>query len=216
MLKTFLSCALAFGVTAGCGQTGDSEKSLQDRALSIIAGSSNRAVLQDVKLIQMAQGNGPQLKIGIEDLGLVSLAFLDTDRNGIETWIVGGGFSIALQDGFIRNTRGFGDDQMATDIAQTRAAVLGQREGQATRIIANIGPEETLVQNRFDCTITKRGARTLKINGKGVPTTLMAEDCTGQSNSFTNLYWIRNATGKVVQSRQWGSARIGPIVLRDN
>ena len=213
-MRTFMSCALALAVTAGCSQQTGGETSIQSRALELIASSGDKPVLQDARILQLAQSGGPQMKFGIEDLEIVSIAFQDTSRDGIQTWIVLGGFSFVEQDGIISNTRGLVDDQMSTDIAQTRAAVLGKRAGSTTRSMTFIGSEDAIVKRTFDCTITKRGARTLTFDGKDLATTLMAEDCSDPADSFTNLYWVRNATGKIVQSRQWGNPEIGAIVLR--
>lgn len=214
MIRTLISCALALGITASCTQTDSSDTSVTEKALATIGVQSNRAQLQDLRFAQQAQAGVPTLKFGIEDLDIVTQAVPDTMRDGIQTWLIAGGMSFSLQDGFLRSTRGLGDDLMAADIAQTRAAVLGLKAGQATRTMAYIGAEDTIEKRSFTCEITVRGPRELTINATKTATTLVAEDCSGLTGTFGNLYWVKTATGKVVQSRQWGSDRIGPIVMR--
>lgn len=213
MIRILISCAMIFSITAGCTQNNDGNTSMAKKALIAFGVQTEQARLQNQRFAQLVKAGAPTMTFGVENTGTVRRAVADTTRAGIQTWLINGG-SFSTQDGFLRSTRGAGDDLMAADIEQTRAMVLGLRAGQATRTMAYVGAEDAIETLSFDCEITKRGAREISINGAKIMTTLMAEDCGGSKGTFGNLYWVMNATGQMVQSRQWGSNLIGPIVMR--
>lgn len=211
-MRSLLIPAL-LGLVAACSPS-QSGESLATRALAV-GQTQTKPVLQTIRYLEQATHDAPRLKGGIESSGIPSLAVLDTERNGVQTWLAEGGQSFALQDGFLRNTRGFGDDLMSSDISQTIAAVLGQRTETVTRHMAFIGPETQLVKREFNCQVDRRGAATVTIDGAGIATTVMSETCRGGDTTFENLYWIRKSDGVIIQSRQWTSEAVGAIVLRD-
>lgn len=198
---------------AACGA---SESPQATYLKKLASGAPETAASMQIQRFAIAgQAGAPQMKFGVEELEIVTIAVMDTKRAGVETWLMNTGEAVAIQDGFLRNTRGFGDDLMSADISQTRAAVLNRRNGTVQRAMTFLGGEQQTVTQSYVCDIDVRGARELTVNTKAVPTTLVAETCRGNGQEFENLYWLRKSNGKMVQSRQWASNKTGPVVMRD-
>lgn len=199
---------------AACSTGADNATSTTERLLSVVQPNSatNR---QSARFAALTTAGAPLIKLGIEDLNLVSLAVLDTQRDGVQTWLTDTGKSVALEDGFLRNTRGLSDDLMSSQIAQTKRAVLARRNATTTRFMSFLGSDMQTATRSYVCDIDVRGPRDLTVNGQLVKTTLIAETCTSTIQNFENLYWLRNSNGKMVQSRQWASDLIGALVMRD-
>tara|TARA_R110002094_G_scaffold2130_3_gene8981 strand:+ start:1197 stop:1856 length:660 start_codon:yes stop_codon:yes gene_type:complete len=212
-MRTAILSAIA-ALLAGCATTDDATRATAERVLDY-AQQTITPTLQESRYIAAEQAGAPLLKFGIEDLEVVTIGVFDTRRDGIETWLTASGPSFAIEDGFLRNTRGLGDDLMSSDVSQIRAAVLGRENGTVERFMTFIGPEEQTVTRSYVCDIEVRGARDLTVNTLVVNTTLVAETCTSTDQNFENLYWLRESNGKMVQSRQWASNKIGPVVMRD-
>lgn len=212
ILPVIAACLAA--CSPGDNQTGNQAGAMAQRMLNV-GQPAIAANMQSARYIALMTAGAPAIKIGIEDLDLVSLAVRDTQRGGVQTWLTDTGKSIALEDGFLRNTRGLGDDLMSSQVAQTKAAVLARRGGIVTRFMAFIGPEMQTVTRSYVCDIDVRGPRDLTVNGQLVKTTLVGETCDSTTQNFENLYWLRTRDGSMVQSRQWAGDLTGPLVMRD-
>jgi len=210
-LRTLLIPALLGLVACSPSETGES---LANRALSV-GQPKTQSILQSIRYLEQKTHDAPRLKGGIESTGSASLAVLDTKRNGVETWLAPGGQSFALRNGVLINTRGLEDDLMSSEVSQTIAAVLGHREQDTARYMSFIGPETQTIQRQFACHVKPQGDATINIDGAGVKTTIMSEKCSDSETEFVNLYWMRKSDNVIVQSRQWASESIGPIVLRE-
>lgn len=212
-MRSLLIPAL-LGLVAACAPQEKSSETLVDRALSF-GKEGSTPVLQSIRFLAQATNDAPRLKGGIESTGIPSLAVLDTTRNGVETWLLEGGLSFALRDGVMQNTRGLKDDLMSADTSQTNAAINALRDTTVQRKMAFIGPETQTIVRTFTCEIENYGEQFATLETGPVPAIVMAETCSDATTTFENLYWLRKTDRRVVQSRQWVSDFIGPIVLRD-
>lgn len=206
--------SVALGAMAACSPAANNGQTLTERAVTLGKPQTTSA-LQSLRYLEQYTHNEPQMKFGVEKTGVASLALLDIERNGIETWLTDNGLSYALEDGFVRNTRGLQDDLMSTDIRETQDAVLKHRTQTVNRYTTHIGPETQTEKRQFVCQVVSRGDQDLTVNEKIVPTIIMTETCDDGDINFENKYWIRKSNNTVVQSRQWISPLVGPVVMRD-
>lgn len=160
------------------------------------------------------KAGAPQMQVGIPKTGKNGTLILETRRDGIETWLSGDGATLILDHGMLRGTRGFGVGLLASDVAQSSALVHGRRKGRASRFHTFLTGTDKAVTRSYVCRIESRGARTVDLSSGTVPARLMAETCRNPEQEFTNLYWVADGDGRIVQSRQWMGDYLGHVSLR--
>lgn len=119
--------------------------------------------------------------------------------------------SLTLRESQVTGTRGYGTDLVsATSSANDPLATLtppGDWPGEVTREYRFAGGPDGRLEV-FTCTLTRAGEAQIELAGTPFAVVGFAEQCTGDSGSFTNLHAADAQTGRVWQSRQW----IGPDV----
>lgn len=135
--------------------------------------------------------------------------------NGVnETWQGDGDMTITLsREGVLRATRGAGRDIFASDIAQTRAALAGQRSGVVERLYVFVEGDLEERRTAYRCEITRAGAERIAIFGQARTLTRVTEACSRTpdgGNGFENRYWI-DASGFAWASEQWAGPSLGHV-----
>jgi len=169
----------------------------------------------DPTYIALTEARAQVMQVGVEAAGTAVLARREALRDGIATFLTPDGASVVTQDGMLRGTRGLGADMLASDIAASRALVLTMQGGTVERIHTFLDGENHAVPRRFGCIIEVQGPRQIAIGLQQLDTILLTENCTNPEQAFVNYYWVLPTASRVVQSRQWGGAFSGMLVMRD-
>lgn len=128
------------------------------------------------------------------------------------TWVSDEGDSLTLRDGIVIATRGLGNDLMGADVAQVYPAIV-RGSGRAQRVHDYLGGEDEIIRSIFQCEMATLRTEVIEIFQRQLRTRVVRETCTGNTGSFTNLYWI-DAAGAIWQSRQWVSGRVGSVDIQ--
>ncbi len=161
------------------------------------------------------QAGKPQLKIYIEKFDLGSLVVLDSERDGVKTWISTDGATFSMKDEFLVATGGFGIGLDYIDADETRALVRAGKEGPATRIQSRIDGNDKVTVTTYQCDIKNQGYADIVVGGKETRTFIYSEDCQSLKDSFQNLYWvIPEQKHRIVQTVQWTGDFVGNIATQ--
>jgi len=122
--------------------------------------------------------------------------------------------SLTFSKGVLSASRGLGDDLMALDMAQTRAALQAARPGTTAtrRVHYRLDGEGVMQKAAYDCRLTARGLEDLVSIHKKFRLLRYDETChqAGQAAiSYTNNYWLDPRSKVIWKSRQWVSPRAG-------
>jgi hypothetical protein len=133
-----------------------------------------------------------------------------TNGNRI-TWLSPNGLSTTTQNGILVASRGFPRDLMAADVDGVMLALMASG-GSTTRMHEILSDTDQIVTQTFACTVTSRGAETIKILGRQIATERFSEDCKSDRLAFGNSYWIDDG-GRIVRSQQAIAPESGYIQL---
>jgi len=183
--------------------------------LALTGCAADMAPVPDPTYAALMQAGVPVMQVGVEAAGTATFARRETLRGGIATFLTPDGVAVIVQDGMLRGTRGLGADMLASDIAASRELVLSMRSGRVERLHSFLDGEDRAAMRRYVCDIAVQGPRAIGLGTLQIDTVLLTEDCAGSEEEFVNYYWVLPAARRVVQSRQWGGAFSGMIVMRD-
>jgi hypothetical protein len=164
----------------------------------------------------LAQVTGPVILLQSEN-GDQGYVIGVRDNGPYRTYATADRQTITLRDGLITNSRGLGQDLMASDVSQTAARLINGQPGPARRTLDVLDGEDITRALIFDCQITL-GASDLPQTIPGA-TRRMQETCvpandTAAGLGFTNNYAMTSA-GRILLSRQWIPAQTGALLLQD-
>ncbi|MGL6210939.1 MAG: YjbF family lipoprotein [Paracoccaceae bacterium] len=165
-------------------------------------------------LLTRAQLNGVTdslIRVRVEKTGQFSLLYI-AQRNGLsQVWFSPDKASTTLRAGLIVQSRGLGYDVYSVNAPQM-VAVLERRgqTGPATRTHRTLDGNNAIIATQYTCTIANVGNESLVVLDRTYSATHYREDCSGESDSFTNDYWL-DASGVTRVSRQRISAEFGYI-----
>ncbi|EAR50711.1 hypothetical protein OG2516_09919 [Oceanicola granulosus HTCC2516] len=157
----------------------------------------------------LAEAGGPALQAAFVDSGANIPLLHEARRGEVDSWIGPGGGGLALRYGLLAGVRGYGAELLAADASASAALLAAGRTGTAPRSHRYLTGDDRAVTRHYTCDISDQGPRTLDTT----ETRLFHEACTGETERFLNLYWL-DATGRIVQSRQWTGPARGAISLR--
>ncbi|WP_170429855.1 YjbF family lipoprotein [Ruegeria arenilitoris] len=157
----------------------------------------------------------PRLEVGFPSRDLAGVMLLETERAGVQTWLTADGATITLERGLLTSALGFGDGMMGSDVRQSAALILGPGAGRAERFHSFLNGDDEIELRAYDCQITSLGPETVLLRGTPVATEKRQEDCFGVADRFTNVYWVRQSTGRIVQSSQWTGEFLGNMFIKD-
>ncbi|MCO6382907.1 YjbF family lipoprotein [Oceanicola sp. 502str15] len=179
---------------------------------------NNRAKASE-RFTQMVQSGRPLMQVTVQRKELAGFAVREVQRDGVDTYMSADGIALKLRDGFLVGTAGFGGDMLGSNVSDSMALILRRRGGTAERFHTFLNGENQAVTRTYLCVVSRRDPRNIDVatragTYRSVATALMKEDCKSLDQSFSNLYWISFATGRVVQSRQWAGDFTGPLVMQ--
>lgn len=188
MFRLFLALILSAALT-GCGLP------LVKGALSRVGGPTATPVTKPAK-------DSPQIAMTLVSRGIkFPMQQLDSQGN-IVVWAAADGVQVALKDGVLISTRGFGMDLMSADVP-TVAALSGDHN----RTHHYLDGTDRPIRRAYVCsTVAAAG-------GDAVPnTTHLQESCVSDAGSITNDFWISGGN-RIVKSRQWVSQGVGYAIF---
>lgn len=190
-----LFLAAAFGVLAGC-------QPVIQPVLQRIAGAQVR---QQASLSR-ADSAGPVMQVQIASRNANAELSRVAISNGVETWLAVDNISLSFRQGVLVASRGLGFDLMAADAAGTLTAIAGQGPPVYRRQMRYLTGEHHSTYLMAGCSMKMVGIEAVG----GQRLNRLEEKCRARRDVFTNIFWL-NASGAVVESRQWVSPQIGYI-----
>lgn len=144
------------------------------------------------------------------------LAYLDLmatyGQNGdVTTWASPAYQSIAVRQGVVLATRGFGDDLMSSTGPSVAQIAIGQ--GATQRQYFYIDGADQGVQRSFTCKLTSAGPQSTVILSRTYATRKVVETCSGPSGAFQNEFWFDNGTN-LRQSRQMFALGLEKVLMQ--
>lgn len=133
-------------------------------------------------------------------------------QNGdVVTWSTKDYTTVALRDGMVVATRGFGPDILSAEAPTTAQVRAGT--GTTQRRYVYLDAADQRVEMAFDCTLTVAGTETITLVGKGYSARRVDEACSGQQGSFVNSFWF-DKEAKLRQSSQLLAPGIANLMLQ--
>ena len=168
-------------------------------ASSFVKSGLNRLGGPATTATSVPAAGAPQVWVTFRSKGIkLSMAQLASDGAGV-VWAAKDGSQMALRDGVLINTRGFGWDMMSADAPSVATlAKLGSHK----RMYYDLDGTDTMRTHTFDC------------KAESGPTTdtpfkrHIVEHCGGDVGAIENEFWLDSA-GRIAQSRQWVSQGVG-------
>jgi hypothetical protein len=141
----------------------------------------------------------PVISVAIPKIGYFNLMAPYGQNGPVTTWESRTFESVALRDGIVMATRGFGNDLMsakAPDVAMARAG-----SGFFHRAYYDLdGADQTRLME-YDCTFAPAGSETITVLGLGYPARKITETCERPDATLVNQYWF-DSRGILRQSEQ--------------
>lgn len=221
--RTLILCAVMLSLLAGCSneQARLDLRGLARDALRGLTGSAAGGAAEATPLAAPAEVlaaiDGPVALMQTETGD--RLYVLGVSDNGpYRTFATATGQTLTLRNGMITNTRGLGQDVMASEAGPVLALLSKGIAGQAQRRFEVLDGEDRTRVIALDCTITQ-GATDLSGLTSPLPAGRpMTETCAGHHGdarglAFTNLYLL-DQTGRIILSRQWLPSMTGAVTLQ--
>lgn len=159
----------------------------------------------------------------IDSVG-VPILFVEIDRgqNGTmsqypgkgvgETWLGVDGSTITLDNGFLKATRGMGDDLMGNAIS-LEINWSDSEEVSYERQMAYLRLDNKTLIDEYSCTLAVlKGIETINLFDADFSVKHVQETCRGAAGSFVNDYYI-DTEGVVRNSRQYQGEKIGYMTI---
>lgn len=203
----FALCGVA--LLGGCTNDNDSLQQLRQVV------QPGRAVAADSRVERLIETRAPRKQVSFEQNDLAGVVALESRRDGIETWLSVDGATLIMQQGMVVGSRGFGGGLMASDVSQSLEAVLSGQDGYVLRFHSFLNGNDETVTHSYKCEVKSLGSNPATILGELVPARQMTETCRSLQQVFVNSYWVSQAGGDIIQSRQWLGDFLGSVTLRD-
>ncbi len=156
----------------------------------------------------------PRLEVGFPSRDLSGIMLLETERAGVQTWLTADGATITLKQGMLTSAKGFGGGMEGSDVSQSVRLILGGGAGEVERFHSFLNGNSEIELHAYKCQITSLGSETVQLRGHPVSAEKRREQCYGVTERFTNVYWVRSSTGRIVQSSQWTGDFLGNMVIK--
>ena len=147
----------------------------------------------------LEEGGQPVMAVTDKSLGLATFMVPLGSNSGVVTWANPEYQTIALQNGVILATRGFGADLMSAQAPTAQNLSRGTGSHRRVHYVLD-GADQTVTQS-FDCTLSVSNNEKIAILGLSYVTRKVVEDCSGLAGDLTNTYWF-DAQGLIRQSQQ--------------
>lgn len=172
---------------AGCGSP------LLKTGLSRFAGTPGTATVQPA-------AGAPEIWLTLPQRGVkFSMSLLERD-GPVSVWAAKDGSQVALRNGFLISTRGFGRDLMSAEAPSVATLTSGQPH---QRSYFDLDGTDTTIRHTFTCTV-EAGDKAAEMPG----TRHLIEACAAEIGTIRNEFWIDSAGG-MRKSKQWVSQGVG-------
>lgn len=148
--------------------------------------------------------DAPEITVLMRQRGVQFRMFLIETDGADQVWAAKDGAQIALTDGVLTATRGFGADLMSAE-APTRAA-LTDAQPDHPRLRYFLSGEGQTRRIAFACSVT-HGEGSAASKGREV-----VETCTSEIGTTRNQYWL-GPDNRLLKSREWVSHGVGYIEI---
>lgn len=159
----------------------------------------------------LAQTPGPVMFVTLPRLNARASVVPQGENANVQTWFSSDGISLALRDGVLVGTRGFGPDLMSVELGAVNQ-VLGrgktpQEPAYGKRYFYLNGEDQT-VSLTVDCQLQEKARDVITARQTQYRARHFQESCQGAGGAirFENQYWVKG--GEVLKSTQW----IGPVL----
>ena len=133
-------------------------------------------------------------------------------QNGdVQTWASMHYETVALRQGLLVATRGFGPDLMSS--TGPSVAQISAGHGTTNRRYFYLDGGDQPHEFDYTCTLATAGAESVTVLGKPFATRKISESCVGPQGSFVNQYWFDHGTN-LRQSRQMAVPGLESLVLQ--
>lgn len=156
----------------------------------------------------------PRLEVSFPTRHLSGVMLLETERNGVQTWLTADGATITLEQGFLTSAKGFGSGLAASDVRQSADLVLARQPGTAERLQSFLNGNDQIELHAYKCEVESQGTESVFVLGQPVATHKLEERCYGVADSFTNTYWVSTNASGIVQSSQWTGSFLGNLFMK--
>lgn len=197
----------ALAVLAGCSNTDDT----YDIARALLLPDQQEF---DERYQSAARRGTEQLKLALLDFGAASIILLDSQRDGIKTWITPDGGTLSTRDGMVVAMNGFGAGLLATDVSQPLRMVRSGHYGASDRFHTFLTGDDKTVTRTYRCELSDQGGQEIALATGPLQARLVAEDCRSLDHGFQNLYWVNPSNNRIVQTSQWTGDFIGTIATQ--
>lgn len=163
------------------------------------AGLSRFAGTPGTPTVQPAAG-APQIWLTLPQRGVkFSMSLLEQD-GPVTVWAAKDGSQVALRNGFLISTRGFGRDLMSAEAPSISTLTSGQAH---QRSYFDLDGTDTTIRHSFTCTV-EAGDKASEVPG----TRHIVEACAAEIGTIRNEFWVDSA-GSLRKSKQWVSQGVG-------
>jgi len=129
----------------------------------------------------------------------------------VTTWSSTEFQTLALRQGMLISSRGFGDDLMGS-VGPTTAQVA-RGTGTMIRQYVYLDGADQRVTREFRCSLATSGNEVIQVLGRSHQVRKVVEDCSGASGAFQNRFWF-DPSGKMRQSEQMLGPQNQKILLQ--
>lgn len=156
----------------------------------------------------------PRLEVGFPSRDLSGVMLLETERDGVQTWLTADGATITLEQGLLTSAKGFGSGLAASDVRQSADLVLARQPGSTERLHSFLNGNDQIELRAYKCEVVPLGTENVFVLGHPVTTHKLEERCHGVADSFTNTYWVGTKPSRLVQSSQWTGNFLGNLFMK--
>ena len=168
------------------------------------AGLAAAPVLPDAATLEagrkaLEDAGQPITAVTVVGLGFASFMVPLGENGPVVTWANPEYQTVALRQGVVVATRGFGQDLMSAEAPDV--AVLRAANGNHKRVYYVLDGADQTRAITYDCGVTVSGSETISVVGKSYSTRKVVETCVGNGPKLQNTWWF-DAKGLVRQSNQ--------------
>lgn len=198
MITKLVPFTVCFGILSSCGQhVPPLVAVMRDLTTEAQKEDTYGQLLASVSASDLAQVDFPVLYVDMESIRDETFMRPHEVNGRVETWIGTQGSSLAMVDGIIISTRGYGHDLAVSSRPDLKALLKHSETGQSYATSYRYWDyEERLVTKNGNCSAERREQTIL-------------ERCLVEGVEFQNHYDLRDGT--IQASRQWVSAERGYV-----
>lgn len=210
--------ALAALAVAGLGLAGCSSSKITEaqnkQYLQIAMGMFHHkaAPLPHLTRAQITAMKQPLYRADLPKRKARAYLLLIGQNDGVNTWTTTDGIMISLRDGVVVRTLGLGQDLMSARMPT--AAELRRGKGAVTATYYYLTGDDQSFGVPVKCELSRLGREKIEIASLTYRTEHVRETCAGDSERFTNEYWIE-PNGHIRKSKQWIGPDVGYLELQD-